>query len=113
MHAGESETSLMLYLTPSLVDMALAEKPVLTFPDVAQKAWAGSSTEPNLRLVASANLFRPKDSGKQASSREMSNIGVFTTGDPKTATAQRGRADTERFVRASVKFIEEWKKISR
>jgi creatinine amidohydrolase len=112
MHAGEGETSTMLYLTNSLVDMARAEKPKLTFPDAARKAWANSEGSPDLSLVASANLFRPKDTGKKASSREMSNIGVFTGGDPKNATAESGRKSTERFVKAAVKFIKDWKRIT-
>jgi creatinine amidohydrolase len=111
-HAGEGETSTMLYLAPSLVDMSKAEKPVLTIPPTAQKALDNIEAEPNLRLVQQANMWRPKDAGKKASSREMTNIGVFTTGDPKKATAERGRKARQRFIDAAVKFINEWKKIS-
>jgi creatinine amidohydrolase/Fe(II)-dependent formamide hydrolase-like protein len=111
-HAGENETSTMLYLTPSLVDMSQAEKPVLTIPPTAQKALDDIDSEPNLRLVQQANMWRPKDAGKEASSREMTNIGIFTTGDPKKATAERGRKSRQRFIDAAVKFINAWKKIS-
>jgi creatinine amidohydrolase len=111
-HAGENETSTMLYLAPRLVDMSQAEKPVLTIPPTAQKALDNMESEPNLRLVQDANMWRPKEAGKQASTREMTNIGVFTTGDPKKATAERGRRSSQRFIDAAVKFINEWKKIS-
>jgi creatinine amidohydrolase len=110
-HAGEGETSLMLYLTPSLVDMSRAEMPVLTFPEVVQKAWAGRGENANLDLVASANLFRPIGAGKKASTREMSNIGVFSERHPKNASAQRGKQSVDRLVQAAVEFIEAWKKI--
>jgi creatinine amidohydrolase len=105
-HAGEGETSYMLYLTNSLVDMSKAEKPVLTLPPEAEKAY-----EKNLGQVASAFLFRPKATGKKASSREMSNIGVFTTGDPKNATVEQGKRRAHHFVKAAVKYIEAWRKI--
>jgi creatinine amidohydrolase len=111
-HAGEGETSYMLYLTPSLVDMSRAEKPVLTFPPVVQKIQE-SGGDPNLQLVQGANLFRPKGSGKKASSREMSNIGVFTSGDPNNATAERGQKRTERMVQAAVNFIEAWREAAK
>ena len=42
----------------------------------------------------------------------MTNIGVFTTGVPKKATAERGRKSNQRFIDAAVKFINEWKKVS-
>lgn len=110
-HAGEEETSYMLYMTPRLVDMSQAEKPVLTFPPIVEKIQE-SGGESDLQLVQGANLFRPKDTGKKASSREMSNIGVFTAGDPNKATAERGRKSTERMVQAAVEFIEAWRKAS-
>lgn len=111
-HAGEGETSYMLYLTPSLVDMSRAEKPVLTFPPIVRKIQE-SGSDPNLQLVQGANLFRPKDTGKKASSREMSNIGVFTSGDPNNATSERGRKSTERMVQTAVDFIEAWRKAAK
>jgi creatinine amidohydrolase len=112
-HAGVGETSLMLYLTPPLVDMSRAEKPTLTLPEIAQKAQARAESEPNLELVLNANLFRPKDTGKKASSREMSATGVFTSGDPRTATARQGKDEVDGFIQTAVKFIEAWKSISR
>lgn len=102
----------MLYLAPSLVDMSRAEKPVLTFPPIAQRVAENIETEPNLQLVRSANMWRPESAGKRGSTREMTNNGVFSTGDPNNGTAERGRRSSQRFIEAAVKFINEWKKIS-
>jgi creatinine amidohydrolase len=112
-HAGVGETSLMLYLAPPLVDMSRAEKPTLTLPEIARKAQAGIKSEPNLGLVVDANLFRPVDTAKRASSREMSATGVFTSGDPRNATARQGKNETDQFLQMAVKFIEAWKSVSR
>jgi len=112
-HAGVGETSSMLYLCGSVVDMSKAEKPVLTFPPVVYKALENMKDEPNLQAVMWAHLFRPLESGKRASSREMSNIGVFTAGDPSDADAAFGKSKTDHFIKAAVKFIEEWKKVGR
>ena len=54
-----------------------------------------------------------QSTGPAFCSREMSNNGVFTSGDPNNATAERGKKRVERFVKAAVKFIEEWKKIAK
>jgi creatinine amidohydrolase/Fe(II)-dependent formamide hydrolase-like protein len=57
-------------------------------------------------------MWRPEASGKQGSTREMTHNGVFTTGDPAKATAERGRRARQRFIQGAVKFIDEWKKVS-
>jgi len=110
-HAGIAETSLMLYLTNSLVDMSKAEKPVMTFPPAVEKALGFMKEEPNLEQVTSVCMFTPKETGKKGSTREMTNTGVFSTGNPKDARAEYGKQDTERFIKAAVKFIRAWKKI--
>lgn len=110
-HAGVGETSWMLYLANSLVDMSKAEKPVLTFPPVAQAIMAKYKENKNLEIIGMASLFTPKAVGKKASTREMSNNGVMSTGDPREARVELGRKGTERLVEAAVRFIEEWKKI--
>lgn len=109
-HAGEVETSLMLYLTPGLADMSQARKPVLTFPPIVQQAQ--QSKEKNLEDVAMASIFLPKKAGKGATTRDMSDTGAVTSGDPRKATAERGRRRIARFVEAAVQFIEEWKRVT-
>jgi creatinine amidohydrolase len=110
-HAGVGETSWMLYLANSLVDMSKAEKPILNFPPDVQKAREKAKENKNLLGIENAKLFTPKATGKQASTREMTNNGVVSTGDPKNGRVELGRKNVRRFVEAAVRFIEEWKKI--
>ena len=110
-HAGVSETSKMLYLTPSLVNMSRAEKPELTFPPAAQKALFNMPSAKDVESFVQTITFLPKKTGKKASTREMTSNGVITTGDPKTATVERGKTEVDRFVNAAVKYIEAWKRI--
>jgi len=110
-HAGVGETSWMLYVANSLVDMSKAEKPVLTFPPAIQKVMEKAREDPNMESIAWATLFTPKNIGKKASTREMTNNGVMSSGDPGDARSELGRKGVQRLVDAVVKFIEEWKKI--
>lgn len=113
-HAGVGETSLMLYLTNSLVDMSQAVQPELTFPSYvqgAEKKLDASPQKENLQAMLMSNLFRPKDTGKKSSTREMTNTGAFTAGNPEDATVEMGKKEVDRFVKAAVQFIKEWKKL--
>jgi len=113
-HGGVGETSLMLYLTNSLVDMSQAVKPELTFPPYVQGVEEKLDASPqkgNLQAMLMSNLFRPKDTGKKSSTREMTNTGIFTTGNPADATVEIGKKEMDRFVKAAVQFIKEWKKL--
>jgi creatinine amidohydrolase len=108
-HSGVSETSGALYLMGSLVDMSKAENPVLTFPPNMLKFIEMSKADPIFGEVADKMGFRPLETGKKTSTREVTNTGAVTTGDIKTATAERGRKELEDFVAAAAKFIEEWR----
>jgi creatinine amidohydrolase len=110
-HAGVSETSKMLYLTPSLVQIEKAEKPELTLPPAAQKAIFSMPSAKDVESFVQAITFLPEKTGKRATTRDMTSNGVITTGDPKTATAERGKKEVDLFVNAAVKYIEAWKKI--
>ncbi|MFC2163799.1 creatininase family protein [Acidobacteriota bacterium] len=110
-HAGVGETSWMLYVANSLVDMSKAEKPVLTFPPSVQKLMAKAREDASLGAIAMASLFTPKKIGKKGSTRELTNNGVVSSGDPKNARVELGRKGVQSTVDAAVKFIEEWKKI--
>jgi creatinine amidohydrolase len=111
-HAGIGETSSMLYLTPSLVEMSKAEKPMLTYSPIMEKLRENMDAEPNLRMVAAALSARPKATGKKTSMREVSSNGVTTTGDLETASADAGRRQAQRFIESAVRFIEAWKNVS-
>ena len=110
-HAGVGETSSVLYLAGSLVDMSKAEKPVLTFPPDVAKLDDKAKTDPIFSQVAGSMRFRPLETGKKTSTREMTTTGAVTTGDIKTATAERGRKEIEDYVASVAKFIEAWRKI--
>jgi creatinine amidohydrolase len=111
-HAGVGETSMSLYLTPTLVDLSAAKRAMLTYPPHLQamvpKVVAG---DPTANLVFLAETLKAKSTGKHTSTREMSNTGSWSVLDPKTATAERGRDETERFVSSAVKFIDAWKQL--
>jgi creatinine amidohydrolase len=110
-HAGVEETSMMLYLAGSLVDMSKAVNPKLSFPpDVAQMDALGKS-EPAMAKLAGDMRFRPFETGKKTSTREMTDTGSVTTGDIRTATAERGRRELEGFVAAAARFIEAWRSV--
>ena len=108
-HAGVSETSGALYLFGSLVDMSKVENPVLTFSPAMRQFMERAKTDPVFAQVWGSMWFRPIETGKKTSTREMTNTGAVTTGDIKTATAERGRKELEDFVAAAARFIEEWR----
>jgi creatinine amidohydrolase len=111
-HAGVDETSLSLYLTPNLVNLAAARPATLTYPPHLQamvpKVVAG---DPTANLVFLAETLKAKSTGKHTSTREMTDTGSWSVLDPKTATAARGRDETERFVASAVQFIDAWKQL--
>jgi len=109
-HAGVSETSRALYLMPDLVDLDAAVPAVLTLPDHMQAMLpavvAGDATALKVFL---AEGLKAEETGKGTSAREMSTTGVWGVRDPKEATVEQGRIETEVWVDAAVRFIEEWK----
>jgi creatinine amidohydrolase len=111
LHAGIKETSNMLYLTPSLVDLTKAEKPVISFPEKMEQFDDHLESNVNLKKVINADYLSPKSTGKSTSTREITNTGVISSGNPKKATVERGRKYVERFIKASVEFIKAWKEV--
>ncbi len=109
-HAGVGETSVGLYLFPTLVDMSKAGKNEVALPDHLQKTLpqvvAGDGTTARVFL---AEALKPKETGKHTSTREMTKTGVWSERDTREASADLGRQDSEAFVDASVQFIERWK----
>jgi creatinine amidohydrolase len=109
-HSGVSETSSALYLFANLVDMSKVENPVLTFPPEMLRFMEMAKTNLVFNEVWGSLWFRPLETGKKTSTREMTNTGAVTTGDIETSTAERGRREVEDFIGAAAKFIEEWRK---
>lgn len=111
-HGGVGETSNSLYLTPNLVDMEAAEVAALSLPDHMEKMLpevvAGDPTA--LRIFLAEGL-KAEQTGKKTSAREMSSTGVWGVRDPRQATVEQGREDTQSFLDAAVAFIERWKQL--
>jgi creatinine amidohydrolase/Fe(II)-dependent formamide hydrolase-like protein len=56
-------------------------------------------------------IIVPRHQEQSTSTGEMSDTGTWGLRDPKEATAEQGRADTERFVNAAVQFIARWRQL--
>jgi len=110
-HAGISETSMMLHLRPELVDMDRAEKPELNFTPMMGKLFVMNQKYRELGIVLGALLAVPVEAKKGGASHEISSNGIWSTGDPKRATAERGERAVRRMVDRAVGFIEAWKKV--
>lgn len=111
-HGGVGETSNSMYLTPNLVNLNAAKTATLTMPEhLTQMLPDVVAGDPTATLVFLAEGLKAKDTGKGTSTREMSDTGTWGVRDPKEATAERGRADTERFVAAAVQFIARWRQL--
>ncbi len=111
-HAGVSETSRSLYLTPSLVNLSAGRTAPLTLPPhlarILPEVVAGDPTATRLFL---AEALKAEETGKGTTTKDMTETGVWSTLDVKTATAERGRDETEASVNAAVAFIERWKQL--
>jgi creatinine amidohydrolase len=109
-HGGVGETSVAMYLFPSLVQIDKSQQIKLTLPPHMSKmlpeVTAGDAAA---NLIFLAEGLKPKDTGKHTSTAEMSTTGVWSERDPHEATAEQGRRATEAFVDGAVKFIEKWK----
>ena len=112
-HGGVGETSRAMYLFPSLVQIDKAQPTRLTLPphlsrmlpDVVRGDRAAT-------LIFLAEGLKPKETGKQTSTAEMSTTGAWSERNPAEATSEAGRRSTEAFVDAAVRFIERWKALS-
>lgn len=109
-HAGVSETSRTMYLAPDLVDLSVAETATITMPDhlerMVPELLAG---DPTVSRVLLAEGLKAEETGKGTSAREMTSTGAWSERDPREATVEQGRAETNNFVDAAVQFIEQWK----
>jgi creatinine amidohydrolase len=111
-HGGVGETASSLYLIPNLVDLEAARRAALSMPEHLQKMLpAVVAGDPTATLVFLAEGLKAKATGKNTSTREMSDTGTWGLRDPREATAEAGRRDTENFVQAAVKFIERWNQL--
>jgi creatinine amidohydrolase/Fe(II)-dependent formamide hydrolase-like protein len=111
-HAGVSETSRALYLMPDLVDLEAAVPAELTLPDHMEAMLPDViAGDPTALKVFLAEGLKDSRTGKGTSAAEMSTTGVWGVRDPKEATLEQGRIETEVYVDAAVEFIERWKEL--
>lgn len=110
-HAGIGETSNMLYLKAGLVKMESVEKPKITFTPRMQALAMLSVKYPALNAVLGSMRAVPEETKKGGASHEISDNGIWTLGDPKEATKERGERSIEQSVQDAVDFIQTWKKI--
>ena len=111
-HGGVGETSASLYLTANLVNLEAARRATLTMPEHLQKMLPDVvAGDPTATLVFLAEGLKATSTGKGTSTREMSDTGTWGVRDPREATAEAGRRDTENFVQAAVKFIDRWNQL--
>jgi len=112
-HAGKSETSIMLYLKPELVNMERAEKPQIHFTPQMEQLRQLSKEHPELEPVWSSLFGVPAETKKGGASHELSSNGVWSFSDPKSASKQQGKKEVEQMVTTAVKFIETWKQVKK
>lgn len=111
-HGGVGETSTSLYMMPNLVNLEAAKRAALTMPDHLTKMLPEVvAGDPTATLVFLAEGLKAKSTGKGTSTREMTDTGTWGQRDPREATAEQGRRETENFVAAAVKFIERWNQL--
>jgi creatinine amidohydrolase len=112
-HGGVGETSRAMYLFPSLVQLDKAQPAQLTLPPhLARMLPEVVRGDRAANLIFLAEGLKPKATGKQTSTAEMSATGAWSERNPAEATADAGRRATETFVDAAVRFIERWKALS-
>jgi len=110
-HAGVGETSLVLYLEPQLVHMDRIEKPVMHFTPQMEKLAELARKDPDVESVRSSLFGVPAETQKGGSSRELSSNGIWSLGDPKTATREKGQKIVQETVDRIVKFIAAWDQV--
>jgi creatinine amidohydrolase len=109
-HGGVGETSRAMYLFPSLVQIDKAQPSQLTLPPhLSRMLPEVVGGDPVATMIFLAEGLKPKETGKQTSTREMSATGAWSERNPAEATREAGRRTTEGFVEAAVRFIERWK----
>ena len=111
-HGGVGETATSLYMTPNLVNLEASKRATLTMPDHLTKMLPEVvAGDPTATLVFLAEGLKARSTGKGTSTREMTDTGTWGQRDPREATADQGRRETENFVQAAVRFIERWKQL--
>jgi creatinine amidohydrolase len=95
-----------------LVDLDKATQPQLSLPPhLSRMLPLVAAGDRAATMMFLAEALKPKETGKNTSTAEMSLTGVWSERNPREATAEQGRRDTEAFVDAAVRFIDRWKEL--
>ena len=108
-HGGVSETSRSMYYAPTLVDIDAAVTAELTLPPHMERMLPEIvANDPTALLVFLAEGLKAEETGKGTSSAEMSTTGIWGIRDLNESKAEYGKSMADRFVEASVAFIDKW-----
>jgi creatinine amidohydrolase len=99
-------------LTPNLVNLSAAKPAKINMPEHLQKMLPEvTAADPTALRIFRSEGLKAEDTGKHTSAREISTTGAWSVRDPKEATAEQRRRETEDFVSAAVQFIQKWKQL--
>jgi hypothetical protein len=111
-HSGVNETSRALYPFPSLVDLDKATQPQLSLPPhLARMLPLAAAGDRAATMVFLAEALKPKETGKNTSTAEMSPTGVWSERNPREATAQPGPTGYGIYSLMRVRFINRWREL--
>ena len=108
-HAGKSETSIMLYLEPELVQREKIEQPEIRFTPRMKALRELAEEHPELEYVWRSLFGVPVETGKGGASHELSSNGIWSFSDLGSASAEIGRDSVKKMVDAAVRLINAWK----
>lgn len=112
-HAAVGETSMMLYLKPDMVRKDKIQRPKMSFTPKMKELMELAKKNPAFGDVLNGYLGVPVETGKKGASHELSDNGVWTFGDPKTANRELGKKKIDKAIDTAVKFIEQWKTVKK
>jgi creatinine amidohydrolase/Fe(II)-dependent formamide hydrolase-like protein len=109
-HAGVEETSVMLYLKPELVKMDRAQKSIVHFTPQMEELRELAKNDKELLIIWNSLFGVPEETKKGGSSKDLTNNGIWSLSDPKTATAAKGEKLFLNMVERATKLVEAWKR---
>lgn len=111
-HAGTSETSRSMYLTPSLVQLEKATATKLSLPKHLKRMLPEVvNNEPTAKMLFLSEALKAEETGKKTSTIEMTKTGVWGEVHPKESSAKIGADNANNLIQACVKFIDKWNEL--
>jgi creatinine amidohydrolase/Fe(II)-dependent formamide hydrolase-like protein len=94
-----------------IIPLGSTEQPKMRFSRLVEELYLRSQKDPELMDVINALQAVPEETKKGGASHELSSNGIWSTGDPKESTSERGEKIVTKMVENAVKFIEAWKQV--